>query len=94
MNITLKKFLQILYPCHKCNDFLYFRFGLNPDEASADLFVRAGINVVLKDKSLVQVFHLDISVYATGNITSLIHTIWNLSFFYPQGLMCASECDY
>jgi len=41
-------------------------FQLRPGQATVSLFVRAGINVELKDKSLVNVFHLDLSVSAKG----------------------------
>jgi len=41
-------------------------FQLRPGQASASLYVRAGINVELKDKSLVSVFHLDLSVSGKG----------------------------
>ena len=35
-------------------------FKLTPGQAEAALYVRAGINVELADKSLVSVFHLDL----------------------------------
>jgi hypothetical protein len=41
-------------------------FQLRPGQASASLYVRAGINVEQKDKRLVNVFHLDLSVSGKG----------------------------